>query len=82
MSLKDNGGPAFPLDRYDERGKLSKGISKRDWFAGQALKGFTQMYILESSSARTEELEKLRDEVATCCYRLADAMLKARKEVA
>jgi uncharacterized protein YodC (DUF2158 family) len=61
---KKDGGPAFPVTAY-YGGK--EGMSLRDWFAGQALVGISEL----SHTSPTE--------LAEYSYRLADAMLEARK---
>lgn len=63
--------PAFPevpgdFNAYEGR----QGMTLRDWFAGQALAGFTV--------ATNSNIEPGR--YARACYALADAMLAARKE--
>lgn len=75
----DDGGPAFPVAGHcvDASGAYcgdvvnSKGLSLRDWFAGQALRG--QAHRLASPWEH-------RDILAKDCYDIADAMLAARKE--
>jgi len=76
IKLKD-GGPAFPqpnhiIDtdrgREEARGWMQdSGMSLRDWFAGQFL--------------TTAEIMGMADgkEIATACYKMADAMLAARE---
>ncbi len=66
MTTKSNGGPAFPAP-YDGHGSGDPGMSLRDWFAGQALAGN-----LGNPWSSHE------DSVASRCYKIADAMLKAR----
>lgn len=58
-----DGGPAFPSVQQP----LHPGLSKRDWFAGQALNG-----VVENEFTRGPEV------VARICYEYADAMLRAR----
>jgi hypothetical protein len=69
-TLIDDGGAAFPslYPRSDEDGK--QGMSMRDYFAGQAIAGFCAKEDRDWSSASRAE----------AAYRLADAMLEARKE--
>lgn len=76
--MAKDGGPAFP--RPDERDQItgqgimqgSHGMSLRDWFAGQALSGFTQMW------------PKSKDgpQIAERCYDIADSLLAKREKEA
>ena len=61
---RDDGGPAFPI------GMFQPGMTLRDWFAGQALVGF-----MEASSCDFDD-----EPDAAFLYRVADAMIAARKE--
>lgn len=66
---------AFPIRDYHGDGRpflVETGMSLRDWFAGQALAGYS------ATSYPDEGLNPL--EVACYCYTLADAMLKVRGE--
>ena len=63
---QNTGGAAFPLCR-------AKNMTLRDYFAGQALVGITSVL---AKGIRPSDVPKL----ATDCYRIADAMLKAREE--
>jgi hypothetical protein len=69
--MKDTGGTAFPAQVWDENSLLqhTEGMTLRDYFAAKAMeaKGFT---------VRPYDTT---DEVAKDCYRMADAMLKARQ---
>lgn len=58
----NNGGPAFPCYVYG-----THGMTLRDWFAGQALVGATQI------------IDNDYGAIAREAYRYADAMLDARK---
>lgn len=74
MSAHDNGGPAFPFIQVTqtEEGPFvqgNSGMSLRDYFAAQALAGF--MSIPGGSDPKID---------AAYAYRIADAMLAARKE--
>lgn len=93
MSEQSDGGPAMPVNERNDDGThfhTHKGLSLRDYFAGQAISG------LLFDKARTTALkEKLFDEnpqmtageavsrinhiVCTDAYAIADAMLQARK---
>ena len=77
--IKD-GGPAFPVSwNANEPGQLVSvpGMSLRDFFAGQALSG-----LFASGRPVEETPPKVYAVAAGYCYRIADAMLKARKTVA
>ncbi len=74
-----DGGPAFPGERivWDAPNHPSReidripvsGMSLRDYFAGQALAG---LMFMESENTFIHD--------ATNCYKMADAMIKARME--
>jgi hypothetical protein len=69
----DDGGPAFPREDYqrsDAPGQ--RGMSLRDYFASQALEGGLGEYFT-AGDAWTDYTD-----FAESCYRIADAMLKAR----
>lgn len=71
MNTKDNGGPAFPLtnSQIELRGtdwEMANGLSVRDYFAAKAL-------------PRTLDHDTPFRESAELAYRIADAMLEARK---
>ena len=79
--MKKDGGCAFPQLSSDVMGNGTayhytpvgrEGMTLRDWFAGQALTGAIGVWL----SAKQKDM----DEVAKACYRIADAMLKAREE--
>jgi hypothetical protein len=70
----NDGGPAFPVLRETENPDIplfmaSSGMTLRDWFAGQALAGLVALSRPDSSVTSDTLL----------AYRLADAMLAARK---
>lgn len=70
---QNDGGPAFPhsIDSSEVRLQFDfKGMSLRDWFAGQALSG---MLADSRFSGKAETYAELS-------YELADAMLKAREK--
>jgi hypothetical protein len=79
VSNLNGGGPAFSRagftitgEDYDEG---DKGMSLRDWFAGQAMIGFI---------SNSDIPDLLRggfkpEGAADACYMIADAMLKARQ---
>jgi hypothetical protein len=70
MSNTNTGGPAFPSHHDDEIGYPAKGMTLRDYFAGQALASVNLgIGVTDDFYSRT----------AKHCYALADAMLKARE---
>jgi hypothetical protein len=70
----DNGGPAFPCDAEWRDGQevwpQSAGMTLRDWFAGQALVGF---------SANPDLSGWPFERAAEAAWEQADAMIAARK---
>lgn len=74
MSKINDGGPAYPAQPLGSDGlpymEASRGMSLRDWFAGQAL----------AESTREIWSEHRYEHVAARAYAIADAMLKAREE--
>ena len=74
MSDPEGGGPAFPQVR--EFGSLKfTGMTLRDWFAGQIVKGFCGNPALQV--ARKDGLSD-EESLARSAYLLADVMLKER----
>lgn len=80
--MKNDGGPAFPINRNDFRqdGTMvattwDTGMSLRDWFAGQALMGL--LACPGTSSGLTPE--GALTQFAERSYEFSDAMLEARK---
>ena len=65
----EDGGPAFACGDHTHGGQ--GGMSLRDWFAGQALTG-----MLADPNSDTDLTFAT---IASDCYSMADAMLKARK---
>jgi hypothetical protein len=71
----NDGGPAFPMQDWDEciqTHRTETGMTLRDWFAGQALAGLL---------TQPAEIEFGAMHFAKGAYEMADAMLKARREV-
>ena len=67
MSTIDNGGPAFPVGSGDMRDP--GGMSLRDYFAAKAMQGL----MASPSDPASVEI------AAEWSYKVADAMLEARK---
>ena len=73
----DDGGPAFPMQVKLANGTDNyRGMSLRDWFAGQAMAGI----LFISNSVKNESKQPAEKLIATTAYLMADAMLAARKE--
>ena len=81
MSNTNTGGPAFPSGLIDPSTpedavqSLHEGMTLRDYFAAKAMQGL----ITSASLSRTESWYD-EERVAESAYKMADAMLKARKE--
>lgn len=71
--MKDDGGAAFPISRENEAW-FNVGMSLRDYFAAQALLG-----ILSGPASREGVPMKEWFDIPEQAYKLADAMLEARK---
>lgn len=76
-SRKDDGGPAFPETRWDDKTRQEvqwSGMSLRDWFAGKATDTDVERWMdimYANNTPVTREEAK---------YLYADAMLKARQQ--
>ena len=71
----DDGGPAFPPNGgWRDDSSEGRGMSLRDWFAGQALVGQ-----LAAGPQPPDEPACTCEEYAESAYAYADAMLRARK---
>lgn len=64
MNAQDNGGPAFPRDHASDG---HNGMTLRDYFAAKAM----QVFLPNTETTYKQDAE--------CSYRMADAMLEARK---
>lgn len=92
MARINDGGPAFPRTGYwpdtstaggeDMHACIAsiteaeKGMSLRDWFAGQALVGF-QAFVVGGWSGRMPA--EMAEHIAANCYAVADAMIAHRE---
>lgn len=70
--IKD-GGPAFPVEHYTQSRYESTGMTLRDYFAAKWLQGFV---------ANPSDTVLGPEDAAEFAYKVADAMLAARKEQA
>ncbi len=72
----NDGGPAFPQEHWGNQQILMPGLSIRDWFAGQALKGL----LADPNTGNGPDIgEVLARRFAAAGYFYADAMLKERE---
>lgn len=71
MKKQNNGGPAFPYGQENHTERSSEGMTLRDYFAAKAMAGML-------SEGRSSNAKDWMPEEA---YKIADAMLAARKEV-
>lgn len=70
---KNDGGPAFGgFEKVGDIAVREGGISMRDYFAAKALNGYL------ASMSEDSEPSEVASTIAEHCYKLADAMLKAR----
>lgn len=73
---KNDGGPAFPtpVNEYEEQNEgwedYPKGMSLRDWFAGQALSGWMSSPAHKGTFLPADDAKYL--------YQVADAMIAER----
>lgn len=70
----DDGGPAFPRGDVPNQSWAQKGMSLRDWFAGQALAGF----IAGRSDKSGPGIDASYAEAAVSAGLYADAMIAER----
>lgn len=81
----DNGGPAFPVDQtYELNGVqhrlVSDGMTPRDYFAAEALKPvYADAMVEYRHGSGLFEDPDWRFGIALDAYKMADAMLRARK---
>ena len=79
---KNDGGPAYPVnydantDSFGRTYEGFSGMSLRDWFAGQALKGL----LAECANPNSFGSWNMLDGIADKAWEAADAMLKARNK--
>lgn len=80
MNTPKDGGPAFPVLESEAWGEPTRGMSLRDWFAGQAIQGLmaNNDFLLRVD----QELPNMstREAIACYAYGVADCALAAREE--
>ena len=89
MSAKNDGGPAFPYEQHETQDgtwnqTTERGMSLRDYFAGQALVGLVSHKAHKLSKDYPDHIDAppqdaLDYDCALDAYALADAMLAARE---
>ncbi len=84
MSKIDDGGYAFPRAATETNNpnmffEPQEGMTLRDYFAAAALQGWLASF---GPEAPHPALKNAENEIATLSYRVADAMIEARKEEA
>jgi len=72
------GGPAFPTKYGAEPDTSGLGMSLRDYFAAQCMSTMVHRLPMDLIAGR-EDVDAVIAGMANGCYRLADAMLEARK---
>jgi len=76
--IKDDGGSAYPSDAFINTSVIGRkpysGMSLRDYFAGQAMAGFSS-----STHQNTKPNLPRWELMAEDAYKMADAMIEARK---
>ncbi|WP_420411644.1 hypothetical protein [Roseibium sp.] len=78
--LEKDGGAAFAAAAGTATDMdIQKGMSLRDWFAGQALTGIGTWIVGDDPSGKLASEAELNQR-AHWAYRQADAMLRAREE--
>jgi len=87
MSIKDNGGPAFPrpasIDpEFDARLPSQIGMTLRDYFAAKAMQAIiTKLPVVDREGefgSPVEDKIKYNADIANSAYWIADAMLEER----
>lgn len=85
MTVKNNGGQAFPGDDYPIGANGEKigysGMTLRDYFAAKAMQAAIGGYLANPSQDGVFDISKGdADHAAERAYKIADAMLKERGE--
>lgn len=70
MSKPETGGSAFPHMAAEGHRDYRPGLTKREWYAGQALAG-----ILAFPGTINNKYTKDPDQIAALAFQLADAMI-------
>jgi hypothetical protein len=79
MNNTNTGGPAFPslpiVQEFEgKRLTMTEGLTMRDYFAAKAMQGWLSTYPTDHAADEVSE-----ETIAEFAYRMADAMMDARK---
>ena len=79
-----NNPPAFPLsvNQLADSSPEAQGMSLRDWFAGQAMKGLLAGVVHASEKIAESEGGSAEEVIARWAFEQADAMLAEREKSA
>jgi hypothetical protein len=78
MADINDGGPAFPRPET-EKEYGHAGMTLRDYFAGQAIKGVQAAVVEAAKAGRVSDDLSSETAMAESSYRIADAMIAARR---
>jgi hypothetical protein len=73
-----DGGAAFPMHERDD---ALRGMSLRDWFAGQAMQSENIAIAIMVASGKTAVPDNWNYDVAKGAYSIADAMIAERNRL-
>jgi len=77
--MANNGGSAFPYTNCEDHGiSGGYGMTLRDWFAGQALRGACEWDAIINEEKAIFAKEGGVEKLAELAYKIADAMLAER----
>lgn len=77
---RHDGGAAWPCSNGGAAGVEQRGMTLRDWFAGQALDAVVANNTMLNELDRTAPAAVMSAKVARMSYALADAMLAERSK--
>jgi hypothetical protein len=75
---QDNSGQAFPMHERDD---ALRGMSLRDWFAGQAMQSENIAIAIMAASGKAAVPDNWNYDIAKGAYSIADAMLAERNRL-
>ena len=82
-TMQETGGPAFPqhdpvANEFSRKYGTDRGMTLRDYFAAKAMQGMFANPE-DGHDADLETYDEYVKEISRCAYKMADAMLEARK---